>query len=172
VLFIKNVLFIIFIPGTAAVLIPYWIAGSNSVISLKEWGALQYFALVPVLLGLLIYAHCAWFFAYVGHGTPFPLDPPKVLIVYGLFQYVRNPMYLGVMLLIMGESVLYESWHLLIYACGILLCFHLWVVFYEEKDLRRRFGDSYAHYCSAVRRWLPGGKYRQSVQHVLEERER
>ena len=162
-LLFKNILFIIFIPGTAIILIPYWIIGGHPLLLLKEWSFIQYTALAPMLLGFFAFGQCIWLFATAGRGTPFPLDPPKILIVRGLYQYVRNPMYLGALLIIVGEAALFIMWRLIFYAGVIFICFHLFVVFYEEVNLRRKFGESYLRYCSSVHRWLPGKKYDPSA---------
>jgi len=126
---------------------------------LERWERPQYLAFVPALCGVAIFCRCIWIFAVVGHGTPAPVDLPKVLVVCGLYRYARNPMYLGVLLFLLAESAFFESWSLLKYVAGIFICFHLFIVLYEEPSLRRRFGESYVRYCRSVHRWLPGKKY-------------
>jgi len=108
-----------------------------------------------MLLGAAIYFRCAWDFAFAGRGTPAPIDPPKELVVKGLYRYTRNPMYIGVLTLLFGEAVFFASRQILIYAGVVFLIFHLFVMLYEEPALRRKFGDSYQRYCSAVPRWFP-----------------
>jgi len=106
-------------------------------------------------LAALIYLRCAWDFTFTGRGTPAPFDPPKEIVVRGPYRYVRNPMYVAVMLALTGEALLFEAASLLIYAALAFSFFHFWVVFYEEPTLRRKFGDSYREYCRRVPRWLP-----------------
>ena len=157
---LKNIVFTIFVPGTVTVLIPYWILGRGSVAMPSRWSVPQYVALVPAVLGVSVYVRCVWDFASVGKGTPAPIDPPRVLIVRGLYRYVRNPIYLGVLSVLLGEAVFFGSWALVRYAVGIFVLFHLFVIAYEEPSLRRQFGESYERYCRNVRRWLPGrGRY-------------
>jgi protein-S-isoprenylcysteine O-methyltransferase Ste14 len=108
-----------------------------------------------LLLGAWVYVRCAWDFAVVGRGTPMPLDPPRELIARGLYRYVRNPMYLGVISVLIGEALLFESVRLLGYAASVAAGFHLFVVLYEEPALRRQFGDSYRRYRESVPRWIP-----------------
>ncbi len=160
---LKNIIFTIFVPGTITTLIPYWILRRNFVAMPSQWGMPQYVSLLAALLGLSVYFRCVWDFATVGRGTPAPLDPPKVLVVCGLYRYVRNPIYLGVLFVLLGEAVFFESSALLRYMIGVFLIFHLFVIFYEEPSLRRKFGESYERYCRSVRRWIPGKKYQETA---------
>ena len=112
--------------------------------------------LPPVLLGAVTYLWCAWDFTFTGRGTPAPIDPPKELVVKGLYRYVRNPMYVGITLILLGEAVLFESAVLFLYAGLLLVWFQLFIVYYEEPTLRRLFGASYESYCKSVSRWIPG----------------
>jgi protein-S-isoprenylcysteine O-methyltransferase Ste14 len=116
-------------------------------------------ALLPLGLGAAIYLRCVWEFATRGRGIPAPLDHPKQLVVTGLYRYVRNPMYLGVLLFLLGESLFFQYRDFLLYTLGWLVFVHLNVLFYEEPNLRRKFGSSYEHYTRAVGRWIPRQKY-------------
>ena len=98
---------------------------------------------------------CVWDFASFGRGTPAPIDPPKKLVVRGLYRIVRNPMYVGGLLVLLGWLALYQTLALGLYALAVALGFHLWTVFYEEPHLRRVFGAQYDGYCARVGRWLP-----------------
>lgn len=150
-LFLKNLVFTLLIPATAAVYIPWLIAGERDIAS----GALAAVALPLLLAGSAIYLWCAWDFAVFGRGTPAPIDAPKRLVVRGLYRYARNPMYIGVLTVILGRAVLFEAPSLLLYALALGAGFHLFVVLYEEPHLRKIFGDEYVRYCSCVGRWLP-----------------
>jgi protein-S-isoprenylcysteine O-methyltransferase Ste14 len=88
-------------------------------------------------------------------GTPAPIDPPKELVVRGLYRYVRNPMYVGVLSVLIGEALLFESARLFWYGAAVFLLFNLFVILYEEPALGRKFGKSYQDYRAAVGRWLP-----------------
>jgi hypothetical protein len=90
-----------------------------------------------------------------GRGTPAPIDPPKELVVRGLYRFARNPMYVGVLAVIAGQSWLFGSPPLAIYALAVFACFHVFVIAYEEPTLRRHFDGAYERYCAAVPRWLP-----------------
>ncbi len=154
-LVLKNIIFTIVAAGIGAVLLPYWILRNGSSEVRVEWGILQYLSLLAILLGFAIYARCVWDFATTGGGTPAPIDAPRVLVVRGLYRHVRNPIYLGVLLLLLGEAGVFESWSLMVYAVAVFVVFHLFVVLYEEPTLRGKFGDSYERYCRSVSRWIP-----------------
>ena len=103
--------------------------------------------------GVLLY--CIRDFAVSGRGTLAPVDPPRKLVRAGLYRHVRNPMYLGVILVLVGEAVFFESRMLSFYATIVALSFHLFVVLYEEPTLRALFGEEYDAYRSEVPRWVP-----------------
>jgi protein-S-isoprenylcysteine O-methyltransferase Ste14 len=150
-LLLKNLLFTIIIPGTVAVYVPLSIARTRQ----PATGFASAFALVLLVVGSAIYAWCIWDFATFGRGTPAPIDAPKRLVVRGLYRYSRNPMYVGVLTVIFGWVVLFQANALVIYALIVGLCFHCFVVFYEEPHLQRSFGKEYVDYCTRVGRWLP-----------------
>jgi len=151
ILLLKNLLFMVIVPGAAAVYLPLYIA--------REWSAASgggfFSALVLFTAGGAMYVWCMWDFAVFGRGTPAPIDPPKKLVVRGLYRYTRNPMYLSVMTVILGWAVLYQAEVLGLYALALGLIFHLFILFYEEPHLRGVFGKEYEDYCAAVGRWVP-----------------
>ena len=155
ILFLKNFLFTVLVPGTVAVYIPLQIVGNPTQTINSYWRVWQIIALVPLSIGAAMYGWCLWDFAHRGRGTPAPIDAPKHLVVNGLYRYVRNPMYVGVLLLIAGWSLFFKSWPILFYGIAIAFFFHLFVLLVEEPMLRQRFGDSYLSYCVEVARWLP-----------------
>ncbi len=158
-LFLRSLFFAVLLPGTVAVLIPWRIVSRGSTAPLRDVAAMRYLAFVPMALGAAILLRCIWEFAAKGRGTLAPIDPPRHLVVSGLYRYVRNPMYVGVLTLLLGEAVLFWSVALLEYAAVLFVIVNLFVIFYEEPALRRRFGDSYERYRRAVHRWLPGKPY-------------
>jgi len=153
VLFLKNVLFAILLPGTVTVLVP-WLIISGRPVGLN-WNPSRALALLPMMVGVGVLLRCIWDFAVAGRGTLAPVDPPKDLVVRGLYRYVRNPMYVGVLLVLLGEAWFFNSRALLVYAAGCFVTVHAFVLLYEEPNLRRKFGGSYARYCETVNRWLP-----------------
>jgi protein-S-isoprenylcysteine O-methyltransferase Ste14 len=151
VLFLKNLAFTIIAPGTAAFLIPWLIVGGR----LTELGLMTLVSTLLFILGAAIYLWCVWDFATFGRGTPAPIDAPKKLVVRGLYQYSRNPMYLGVLILILAWAASFKAIILLVYMLIVGLAFHTFVILYEEPHLRKLFGESYFNYCARVPRWLP-----------------
>ncbi|HTT21259.1 MAG TPA: isoprenylcysteine carboxylmethyltransferase family protein [Candidatus Sulfotelmatobacter sp.] len=149
---VNTLLFTIFVPGTVAILIPCWILGG---LRRPPAGALAWVGGIIFVIGAAIYFRCAWEFAARGLGTPAPIAPTKFLVTTALHRYVRNPMYIGVALAILGEAALFRSLHVAEYAALMLLIAHLFVVFYEEPTLQRQFGESYQAYRREVPRWLP-----------------
>jgi protein-S-isoprenylcysteine O-methyltransferase Ste14 len=103
---------------------------------------------------------CIVEFARRGRGTLSPVDPPRHLVVSGLYQYVRNPMYLSVTTIVLGEVLVTHSLALAIYWSIWFLAVNLFVIGYEEPALRRQFGDSYNEYCRQVGRWIPRLRFR------------
>ena len=91
----------------------------------------------------------------MGRGTPAPFDPPQRLVVAGPYRFVRNPMYLGAGLAVVGAALVYTSWWLVGYLGLLFLASHLVIVFHEEPALGRSFGQEYREYCEAVGRWVP-----------------
>ena len=149
---IKTLIFTVLVPGTVAVYFPYRLLSPAS----RSVGAgLDLIGILPVAVGAAVYFRCAWDFAWLGRGTPAPIDPPKTLMVTGLNRFVRNPMYIGVELVILGQAMLFRRLSLLIYGLCVWLGFHLFVVLYEEPHLRKKFGPAYEEYCREVPRWIP-----------------
>ena len=151
VLLLKNLLFTLVVPGTVAVYVPLLLARDRPPAS----GLVFLLALALLGMGGAMYAWCVWDFATFGRGTPAPIDAPKKLVVRGLYHYTRNPMYVGVLTILLGWTVLFNALGLLVYALCVALGFHLFVVFYEEPHLRKLFGSSYEEYRVQVDRWLP-----------------
>jgi len=94
-------------------------------------------------------------FALQGLGTPAPIAPPQNLVVTGLYRYVRNPIYVAVVAIILGQAMLFGDWRLVLLGALFWLAFHLFVVAYEEPTLLRTFGSEYEAYRANVRRWVP-----------------
>lgn len=150
-LLFKNLLFTVVVPGTVSVYVPLLIARRGPPAS----GPGLAIASAVLTVGAAIYAWCLWDFARLGRGTPAPIDAPKKLVVCGLYRYMRNPMYAGVITVILGWAILFPTASLALYGLGVATCFHLFVVLYEEPHLLRAFGREYEQYCTRVGRWLP-----------------
>jgi protein-S-isoprenylcysteine O-methyltransferase Ste14 len=148
----KTLVFTVFVPGTVAGYVPWRLkAGTAPVTGAEEWAASTIIA-----SGIAIYLYTAfWGFAVIGGGTPAPIAPTKILAVNGLHRFVRNPMYIGVALVIGGQAWLFHSLHIAIYMVCMLLTAHLFVIFYEEPTLHKQFGEEYDRYRALVPRWIP-----------------
>ncbi len=149
----KTLIFILVLPATITVYLPYWLLAARP--ATAQLYAFRYVGLLPILLGVGMNLWCAWDFAVTGRGTPAPIDPPKELVVRGLYRYVRNPMYVGVLSVLLGEALFFATRTLLWYAAIVFVGFNLFVLLYEEPTLRGKFGAAYERYCAAVPRWLP-----------------
>lgn len=149
---LRSAAFVLLVPCVVAGYVPFLILRATERPMPPPLTIVSAGASALVLLGAAVLLRCvADFFA--GGGTLAPVDPPKVLVVDGLYRYTRNPMYNGVLAILLGEAWLFRSAHLLLYAAIFLLTVHLFVVLYEEPALRSRFGDAYLAYRHAVPRW-------------------
>lgn len=148
---LKSLLFLIVAPGMVAGYIPLGLLRTGSQINT---GIFAYIALLFWLLGAIIILWSFWNFLIQGRGTPAPIDPPKELVAVGFYRYTRNPMYVGVLLVIIGHFLWFGFWNLLIYAVIIFFAFNTFVAYYEEPTLRKKFGTAYDDYCQQVPRWI------------------
>ncbi|HYN23044.1 MAG TPA: isoprenylcysteine carboxylmethyltransferase family protein [Thermoanaerobaculia bacterium] len=121
--------------------------------SVPSW--LRYLGLPVAVLGALIAASCIAVFVSRGRGTPFPLDAPREFVATGPYRYVRNPMYIGGGLVMLGAGLWLRSPSIVGLAALFILVFHFFVLVYEEPTLEDRFGSSYRQYKASVNRWLP-----------------
>jgi protein-S-isoprenylcysteine O-methyltransferase Ste14 len=151
---IKTLLWSIFVPGTFAITVPYLLLYSRFDFFRINLSRFRWFGLIPILAGVMLYIWCAWYFTFVGKGTPAPFDPPRELVIKGPYQHSRNPIYIFVALTLIGEAVFFGATVLVLYAAAVVTFLHLWVVFYEERGLKRRFGSPYERYCERVPRWI------------------
>jgi protein-S-isoprenylcysteine O-methyltransferase Ste14 len=150
-LWLRALLFVLLLPGMLGYAIPIWLGSATG----SSPGALHWLALLPLGVGTGVLLWCVRDFAVRGRGTLAPVDPPTRLVAAGLYRYVRNPMYVGVLTTLLGHALWFGSATLLVYAALLACGFHLFVVCYEEPSLERRFGDAYRRYCAEVPRWLP-----------------
>jgi protein-S-isoprenylcysteine O-methyltransferase Ste14 len=148
---VRTAIFTAVVPGVVAGYLPLRVIGRDGEMP-RGW---SYIGVVPTIVGLVIYAWTAFDFAWTGRGTPAPFDPPRRFVIRGLYRYVRNPMYVGVLLVIVGEALMRRSWRTIGYAAAVATMFAGLVIFLEEPLLQSRFGDSYSEYCARVPRWLP-----------------
>ena len=154
-LLLRIIAFTMLIPGAVTVGVPYVLLHSDLACPLHAWNTLRVLGVFPLIVGVAAYLWCTWDFAGAGKGTPAPYDPPRVLVTRGLYRLVRNPIYVGVVLIVLGEALIFDTLTLVVYAATLLVLFHLRIVFYEEPRLKKKFGASYDVYCRTVPSWLP-----------------
>ena len=160
----RSLLWTIVLPGFFALYLPWRLvrpqrAQVDPTVSAQlvaySFGLAALLGLLLVVVGVVLLATCIFEFARSGKGTLSPVDPPRHLVVRGLYRYVRNPMYLSVTMIVFGQVLLTGSWVLLGYWAVWFLVANLFVIFYEEPTLRRLFGASYEEYTRRVGRWIP-----------------
>ena len=152
-LVVRNALFTLVVPAAGAVYAPWWILTRGGAAGMPP--PMVWPAALLIVLGAALYVWCAWVFAAVGRGTPGPWDAPRHFVGVGPYRFVRNPIYFAAFLVIGGEACVYLSLPLLLYLLVLAAGVHLFVVFYEEPNLSRRFGQDYEQYRRSVRRWIP-----------------
>ena len=148
----KSLLYLIIEAGLFALYIPLVLLRSGPQL---DTGLISWLAIPLWLSGSLVILSCFWNFTVTGHGTPVPTDPPRALVITGPYHYVRNPIYVGVLLIFLGHFLWFGYWALLIYMAVALIIAHLFIVLYEEPTLKRKFGADYEEYLRRVPRWIP-----------------
>lgn len=151
---VRSLLWVVLMPGIVTGYIPWRFFGFNRSI-FDSVDAFLVVGLAVVLTGVALLATCVWEFARRGRGTLSPVDPPRHLVVRGLYRYVRNPMYLAVSIILLGEALAMRSLDLVMYWAVFFLLANLFIIGYEEPYLRRRFTASYDEYAARVGRWIP-----------------
>ena len=141
--------------GFLLIFLPGQVLQRSGIVRPATIGLTELLGIVIGVAGAALALWCILTFAVIGKGTPAPFDPPRRLVVAGPYRYVRNPMYLGAALALVGAAVFYRSTALALYSAGFLIVTHLFVLFYEEPAPNNTFGEEYRSYRSRVRRWLP-----------------
>jgi len=151
---LKSLIFTVFVPGAVTVLIPYLIL-SRTQSSFENIGPIQLLGLIPIAIGAAVYFICAFDFASKGRGTPAPFSKTTFMVARGIYRYVRNPMYIAVTMVVLGEAWLFRSWALFVWAAIDFTFDYIFVVFFEEPGLKQQFGESYSEYIARTPRWIP-----------------
>jgi protein-S-isoprenylcysteine O-methyltransferase Ste14 len=147
--------FLVLAPGVVAGLVPWLLTDWKVEEPLPHWLPLRVIGAVLLVAGLAVLVHAFARFVREGFGTPAPVAPTERLVVGGLYRYVRNPMYLAVASIIVGQALLLGQLILLPYAALFGLAVWAFVRWYEEPTLERQFGAQYDEYRRAVPAWWP-----------------
>jgi protein-S-isoprenylcysteine O-methyltransferase Ste14 len=150
---LRALLFVVLFPGVYAVLVPFLILRTTGALHRPPLSIGTIIAGAVGLSGTALLLWSIWQFFAEGRGTLAPVDPPRELVVRGPYRFTRNPMYNGVMAMLLAASWIWNSEAVFYYALMLFCFYHLFVVFYEEPALRSRFADEYEHYRAHVPRW-------------------
>lgn len=150
-----SLLFFLLAPGTVAGLVPWWISRWHMQPPFLGLSLSRVAGVALIVLGIPALWDSFVRFALQGLGTPAPIFPTEHLVVTGLYRFVRNPMYVGVVSVIVGQGLLLGNTRVLGYGALVWLAFTLFVIGYEEPTLRRTFGAEYETFCTNVPRWIP-----------------
>lgn len=145
----RAVAAVLMLPGVVGYLLPYLLAGNTRSSNPGRWAG----ALI-VGLGSAALLHCAYVFLAVGEGTLAPWSPPRHLVTTGLYRRSRNPMYVAVVVVVLGWAAWYRVLALVAYAAVVAVAFQLRIVLHEEPRLASAFGQEWAEYKSRVGRWF------------------
>jgi len=150
-----SAIFFLVAPGTVAGLVPWWIGRWRVHAGFPGFMAVRAASVFLMALGAVILAEAFLRFALKGLGTPAPVYPTSHLVVSGTYRFVRNPMYVAVVSLVLGQGALFGDIRVVLYGMFCWLAMHLFVLLYEEPTLRRSFPAEYAEFCAHVPRWIP-----------------
>lgn len=152
---VGSLAFFVLAPGIVAGLVPWWLTGWQVQSPLPFWAPLRLVGVALLVAGTIVLVQAFVRFVVEGVGTPAPVAPTEHLVVGGLYRYVRNPMYLAVVAIIVGQALLLGQPALLLYAAAVFLAVATFVHGYEEPTLLRQFGAQYEAYRQAVPAWWP-----------------
>ena len=152
---VGSAAFLVIAPGIVAGYIPWRICRWHVKEPLAEISSFRILGVVLILAGFPVLLDSFARFALQGLGTPAPIFPTRHLVVSGLYRYVRNPMYVAVVTLILGQGLFCGDVRVLEYGIAVWTAFHLFVLMYEEPTLRNTYGSEYGAFCANVHRWVP-----------------
>lgn len=152
---VGSAVFFLVGPGIVAGLIPWWLTGWRVREPVPYWAPMRVLGVILLAAGLFALVQAFVRFVVEGLGTPAPIAAPERLVVGGLYRYVRNPMYVAVLTVIVGQALILGQLVLLPYAAAFWVITAAFVRWYEEPALTRRFGADYEAYRRAVPAWLP-----------------
>ncbi len=137
-LFLRSAVFAILLPGTVVVFVPLWLSSSSWRFAAGSW---RWVGIVPLLFGVPLLLWCIAEFAHRGRGTLAPVDPPTSVVRTGPYRFTRNPMYVGVLAILIGEAFVTASKAIAAWTVVFTVCVNAFVLLYEEPALSRLFGE-------------------------------
>src|SRR5829696_4259332 len=152
---VGSAVFFLLAPGVVVGLIPWLLTRWQAREPLPYWAPVRVLGGILLVAGLIVLVQAFVRFVVEGLGTPVPVAAPERLVVGGLYRYVRNPMYVAILAAIVGQALLLGQLGLLLYAAALWLISAVFVRWYEEPTLTRRFGADYEAYRRAVPAWWP-----------------
>jgi protein-S-isoprenylcysteine O-methyltransferase Ste14 len=152
---IGTAIFLIVAPGTVVGLVPWWFSRWRVQLPFLGFTPFRVIGILLIAAGLSVLLESFKRFALQGLGSPAPVFPTQHLVVSGFYRYVRNPMYVAVVSMILGQGLLFGSVRVLEYAAFVWLAAHAFILAYEEPTLRRTFAEEYQTFCAHVSRWIP-----------------
>lgn len=161
-LFIRTIVFLFLIVATVVCYMPFLLVKLfPDEINL---GAFSYSGIVLIAAGILFLLPAILIFLIKGKGTPAIYfskwfknligEEPETLISKGIYKFTRNPMYLGVILILTGESIFFQKIILFIYTLAMFIIFHLVIVHLEEPHLKKKHGQSFNEFMKKTKRWI------------------
>lgn len=150
-----SALFFLAAPAVVAGVVPWWITRWEFRPASFDIKLMRIIGIVLITVGMLALLDSFARFALQGLGTPAPIAPTRHLVMTGLYRYVRNPMYIAVVDVVFGQTLLFSDWRLFCYGAVCWFGFHFFIVAYEEPTLMQTYGEQYAAYRANVPRWIP-----------------
>lgn len=153
---VGSAVFFVAAPGIVAGLVPWLLTGWRPAAGLPAWWlAVAVAGWLLLLVGVAALVACFVRFVTEGRGTPAPVAPTSAVVAGGLYAWVRNPMYVAILAVLLGQVAVLGRWELLLYAAVVAAAFVTFVRLYEEPTLTRAFGEEYAAYRARVPGWWP-----------------
>lgn len=150
-----SLVFFVVAPGTILGLVPWWITSWQMKPAFLGTESTRVAGVAMIILGLVPLLSSFLRFAWDGLGTPAPIAPPKHLVVTGFYRHVRNPIYVALVMVLLGEALFFADGRVAEWAVAFWLFVFAAVLIYEEPTLRQLFGEEYRTYCENVPRWIP-----------------
>ncbi len=153
---IKSIIFGLIFIFIFILFTPYLLIQINELLVLPHlsYPVLKIFGIILAIISFLIITQSFWFFHFFGKGTPVPIEPPKKLVIKGLYKYSRNPMYISYMMIALSLFLYFGYILLFAYFLFAIIVIHLAVVYFEEPRLKKRFSKDYLDYFNKIPRWL------------------